>query len=108
MRTLPGVILLRCESPYAHSWGLGIPEVRYPRARSAGALGAQDLGERGAAHLELGLVGFAGPDDALQLVAGAAQRAGERRRRVALGPGEDLDSRGHGTQRDHAASDRAG
>src|SRR5687768_8133014 len=53
-------------------------------------LHAQDLRERGAADLELALVGLARADHALDLEARAADCARRARLAVALAPGEDL------------------
>src|SRR3954451_4457552 len=69
---------------------------------------SQDLRERRAADLELALVRLARPDDALDLEARAAQRAGQARLRVALAPREHLDRHRGGGERDGATRDRAG
>ena len=66
------------------NWGLTLRPAR---------LDAQDLGERGAADLELALVRLARADSALELEARAAQRARRARPGVALAPREDLDGR---------------
>src|SRR3954451_15120499 len=71
-----------------------------------GLLHPQDLGQRGAADLELALVGLAGADQALDLEPGAAQRARSAGLAVALAPGEHLDGGGGRRQRHRAARHR--
>src|SRR5829696_7211596 len=75
--------------------------------RVSGGLGAQDLGERGAADLELALVGLARADHALQSEAGLPDRAREPRLGVALAPREHLDRHGGGGEGDRPAGHRA-
>src|SRR5918994_7442215 len=70
-------------------------------------LHAQDLRERGAADLELALVGLARADHALDLEARAADRARGAGVAVALAPREDLDGRRGRGERDGAARERA-
>src|SRR5215218_4278692 len=73
-----------------------------------GLLHAQDLRQRGAADLELALVRLARADHALDLEAGAADRARRAGVAVALAPGEDLDGRGGRGERHGAARERPG
>src|SRR5215211_2589233 len=68
--------------------------------------GAQDLGERGPADLELALVGLPRADDPLDLEAGAADGAGGARLAVALAPREHLDGGGRRGDRDRPAGQR--
>src|SRR5215216_8032219 len=75
--------------------------------RGGRLLHAQDLRERGAADLELALVGLARADHALDLEAWAADRARRARVGVTLAPCEDLDGRGGRGERDGAAGQRA-
>src|SRR4051794_8546646 len=72
-----------------------------------GLLHPEDLGERGAADLELALVGLARADQALDLEPGAAEGARGAGVRVALAPGEDLDGGGGRSDRHGAAGHRA-
>src|SRR4051794_41150008 len=67
---------------------------------------AQDLRERGAADLELALVGFARADHALDLEARAADRARGAGVAVALAPREHLDGRRGRGEGDGAAGQR--
>src|SRR5437764_14226257 len=64
------------------------------------ALYPQDLVQRRLTDLELLGRGLAGAHYALDLVAGAAQEAGERRVGVALRPGEHLDGERHAPEAD--------
>ena len=90
-------------SPSILSRGPRTPAV--PR-EAALLLHAEDLRERGAADLELALVGLARADHALDLEARAADRPRRARLGVALAPGEDLDGRGGRGERDGAAGQR--
>src|SRR4051794_5758276 len=103
MRDLPGpgpavwlVRAARTAGPPCRQCSAGVPLVTplhnevWTLVRG-GILDAQDLGERGAARLELALVGLARAHHALDLEAGPVQRPGEPRLGVALAPREDLD-----------------
>src|SRR3954470_17270428 len=79
---------------------------RAPVAGSGPHLDPEDLGQRGAADLELALVGLARPERALELEAGALERARDPGLRVALGPGEDLHRGGGRGEGDGAAGQR--
>src|SRR5690348_12306019 len=70
------------------------------------ALHAQYLREGSAADLELQIRRLARAEHALQLVAGTAQRAGQRGVAVALGPREDLDRRADRRQLDGGPGER--
>src|SRR4051812_14429728 len=77
------------------------------RGRGRCFLHTQDLRERGAADLELALVGLARADHALDLEARAADGPRRTRLAVALAPREDLDGRRGRGERDGAARQRA-
>src|SRR5829696_1770954 len=76
-------------------------------SRGGSLLRAQDLRERRSPDLELALVGLARADDALDLEAGAPDRARGPRVAVALAPREHLDGRGGRGERHGTAGQRA-
>src|SRR5690348_17996305 len=84
--------------------GRSAPRARAPLGRRCLRLDAQDLLERGAAHLELLVRRLARAEQPLDLVTRAAQQTRRGRARVALGPDEHL----HGERQRAEADQRVG